>query len=85
MRAKPSLLLSAPRGLLRLVTVALFASAVSGCVVVPKNRRQFLADPTMLTAEDPLEAKARDKLHNTREAASGGNGQPAGGGCACGN
>jgi hypothetical protein len=57
--------------------------ALSACVVVPQNRRQYLADPTMQS--DPLESKARDKLHTTREAASGGNGQPAGGGCGCGN
>lgn len=57
----------------------------AGCVVVPQNRRRYLADPTMQLVDDPLEAKARDKLHTTREAASGGNGQPAGGGCACGN
>ncbi len=56
---------------------------LSGCVVVPQNRRRYLADPTM--SGDPLEQRARDKLHNTREAASGGNGLPAGGGCSCGN
>ncbi|NUP05909.1 MAG: DUF4266 domain-containing protein [Polyangiaceae bacterium] len=39
----------------------------------------------MQLVDDPLEARARDKVHTTREAASGGNGQPAGGGCACGN
>jgi hypothetical protein len=62
---------------------ALSTTLLSGCVVVPQNRRQYLADPTMQT--DPLEARARDKLHTSREAASGGNGQPAGGGCGCGN
>lgn len=70
---------------LLLLLAALASAATSGCVVVPKNRRRYLADPTMLPAEDSLEAKARDKLHTTREAAAGGNGQPAGGGCACGN
>ncbi|MFO0613807.1 MAG: DUF4266 domain-containing protein [Polyangiaceae bacterium] len=62
---------------------ALLAPLLGGCVVVPQNRRQYLADPTMQS--DPLEARARDKLHTSREAASGGNGQPAGGGCGCGN
>lgn len=71
---------------LRLVLLLLIVLPTGiGCVVVPQNRRRYLADPTMLPVEDPLESKARDKLHTTREAASGGNGQPAGGGCACGN
>jgi len=62
----------------------LLAAELGGCVVVPQNRRRYLADPTMLP-DDPLETRARDKLHTSREAASGGNGQPAGGGCGCGN
>jgi hypothetical protein len=62
----------------------LLGSELAGCVVVPQNRRRYLADPTMV-ADDPLETRARDKLHTSREAASGGNGQPAGGGCGCGN
>jgi len=66
--------------ILGLVTAS---STLAGCVVVPQNRRQYLADPTMQS--DPLESRARDKLHTSREAASGGNGQPAGGGCGCGN
>ena len=70
-----------------LVSALLLATVpvAAGCVVVPQNRRRYLADPTMLPVEDALETKARDKLHTTREAASGGNGQPAGGGCSCGN
>ena len=70
---------------LRTIVVLLLLATLTGCVVVPQNRRRYLADPTMAPVEDPLEAKARDKLHTTREAASGGNGQPAGGGCSCGN
>lgn len=72
-------------GVARLSFCLLIGSLGVGCVVVPQNRRRYLADPTMLPTDDPLEARARDKLHTTREAASGGNGQPAGGGCACGN
>src|SRR5689334_3348144 len=70
--------------MVRGAVVALFAMELAGCVVVPQNRRRYLADPTMLP-DDPLEARARDKLHTSREGASGGNGQPAGGGCGCGN
>lgn len=65
------------------LVILLLAATGTGCVVVPQNRRRYLADPTM--SPDVLEEKARDKLHTSREAASGGNGQPAGGGCGCGN
>lgn len=59
-----------------------FVVSAAGCAIVPQNRRQHLADPTMQLTEDPLGAKAKHKLHTTREGASGGNGEPAG---ACGN
>lgn len=57
----------------------------AGCALVPQNRRGFLADPTMQLTEDPLEAKAKRKLYMAREGAAGGDGEPAGGGCACSN
>ncbi len=63
----------------------LLAVTLGGCVVVPQNRRRYLADPTMQTVDEPLETRAREKLHTAREAAAGGNGQPAGGGCGCSN
>ncbi len=69
--------------LARLCLVALLGAHLSGCVVVPQKRRRFIADPTM--QDDPLEQRARGKLHRSREGASGGRGQPAGGGCACTN
>lgn len=55
----------------------------AGCVVVPQNRRKVLADPMMRFQTDALEAHAHQKLYTTREAAAGGDGEPAGGGCAC--
>jgi len=64
--------------------VVMLVVMATGCVVVPQNRRRYLADPTMQD-EGALEARARAKLHTSREGASGGNGQPAGGGCACSN
>ena len=70
---------------IRWMLVAAAALELAGCVVVPQNRRRYLADPTMQLADDPLEARARDKLHTAREAAAGGNGEPAGGGCGCSN
>jgi Domain of unknown function (DUF4266) len=58
-------------------------AASAGCVVVPQNRRKHLADPMMRFQTDALDAHAHQKLYNTREAAAGGDGAPAGGGCAC--
>ena len=63
------------------IVVALVGAA--GCVVVPQNRRKYLADPMMRFQTDALEAHAHQKLYSTREAAAGGDGEPAGGGCAC--
>ena len=57
--------------------------AASGCVVVPQNRRKHLADPLMRFQNDAMEAHAHQKLYGSREAAAGGDGSPAGGGCAC--
>jgi hypothetical protein len=59
--------------------------ASMGCAVVPQNRRQYLADPTMQPNECPLEAQAKRKYRTAREGASGGDGQSAGGGCGCSN
>jgi hypothetical protein len=58
---------------------------LAGCVVVPQNRRRYLADPTMQAEDSELEARARRKQHTSREGAGGGDGEPAGGGCGCGN
>jgi hypothetical protein len=69
------------RLLAALVLAALAAGA--GCVVVPQNRRKHLADPMMRFQSDGLEAHAHSKLYGSREAAAGGDGMPAGGGCAC--
>jgi hypothetical protein len=69
------------------VALIVLASVIGGsaCAIVPKNRRRYLADPTMQASESPLEDRARRKLHTTREGAAGGDGEPAGGGCGCGN
>jgi hypothetical protein len=56
---------------------------LGGCVVVPQNRRAKLADPLMRFEEDGLDAHRRSKFYTTREAAAGGDGTPAGGGCGC--
>lgn len=56
---------------------------LSGCVVVPQNRRAKLADPMMDPSGAPLDARRRQKFYSTREGAAGGDGVTAGGGCAC--
>ena len=56
---------------------------VSGCAIVPQNRRVHLADPIMSFEEDPLETHKKSKFYSTREGAAGGDGAVAGGGCAC--
>ena len=74
------------KGVLGLVMVALLgavAAGTSGCVVVPQNRRKHLADPMMRFEDDALDAHRRQKFYTTREAAAGGDGMPAGGGCGC--
>jgi Domain of unknown function (DUF4266) len=58
-------------------------AGASGCVMVPQNRRKRLADPMMRFEEDALDAHRRQKFYMTREAAAGGDGTPAGGGCGC--
>jgi hypothetical protein len=64
---------------------AAFAFGTIGCVVVPQNRREYLADPTMQLQDDPLEARSNRKLWTAREGAAGGDAKPAGGGCGCSN
>ena len=71
------------RWLTLVLTVGLFAACAGGCVVVPQNRRKHLADPMMRFDDDALEAHRKQKFYSTREAAAGGDGTPAGGGCGC--
>ena len=66
-----------------LLLFLLLALSTASCAVVPQNRRAKLADPMMSFSEDALEAHRKTKLYTTREAAAGGDGLAAGGGCAC--
>lgn len=59
------------------------ACGASGCVLVPQNRRAVLSDPLMQLDPDGTEAYRKTKFYSTREAAAGGDGTPAGGGCGC--
>lgn len=70
----------------RVLAVMTAASiALAGCAIVPKNRRQHLADPTMDPNSETLRDREHGKIHGTREGAAGGDGEPAGGGCGCSN
>jgi hypothetical protein len=57
--------------------------ALGGCAVVPQNRRAKFADPLLKSSDDALDAHRQRKLYTTREAAAGGDGKRAGGGCSC--
>jgi hypothetical protein len=69
--------------LARAGALALLAFALTGCVIVPQNRRGRLADPLMNLRDDPLDGYRRQKVYTTREGAAGGDGASAGGGCSC--
>ena len=56
---------------------------VSGCALVPQNRRAHLADPMMQFSVDATETHRKQKFYSTREGAAGGDGAVAGGGCGC--
>ena len=66
-------------------TLIVIVLATASCAIVPRNRRQHLADPTMQPNEDVLRDRAHAKIHGAREGAAGGDGEPAGGGCGCSN
>ncbi len=68
---------------MRALACVLLAVTLSGCVVVPQNRRGRLADPLMNLQDEPLDAYRRQKVYTTREGAAGGDGTSAGGGCSC--
>ena len=79
----PSLDYDAP--MIRTLWVLVLVCFLAACRMVPRNRRQHLADPTMQPDDDVLRDKAKAKLHTAREGAAGGDGEPAGGGCGCSN
>jgi starvation-inducible outer membrane lipoprotein len=66
------------------VKLALVLTVVlTGCAIVPQNRRGKLADPIMQLSDDATETYRKQKLYTTREGAAGGDGTTAGGGCGC--
>jgi hypothetical protein len=71
----------------RLVVVAVGLACASvlatGCAIVPQNRREKLSDPMMSIGDEATDGYRKHKLYDTREAAAGGDGAVAGGGCGC--
>lgn len=69
-----------------LIIVALAVSVLcSACSVEPwvkPYEREFLADPIMSFARDPISDKHRQHVFEVRESARGAEGS-AGGGCGC--
>jgi len=72
------------RTLVALASCLVFASTLPACVVVPRYAREWVSNPAMDSSGDALAQRSLRKLHGTREAAAGGDGLAAGGGCACG-
>lgn len=72
-----------PRVLVALVLLAL--PGVSACAIVPRYQREAFANPAMDPQATALEDRSLAKLRGSREVAAGGDGRPAGGGCACSN
>ncbi len=70
------------RGTSALLLAALSLS-LGACAVVPQNRRAHFAEPMLDRPDEPLDRHRQRKLYTTREAAAGGDGKPAGGGCSC--
>ncbi len=75
---------SFPRAMLVSSLTCLLCVVAPGCVLVPRYAREHVTDPAMDPASDALGSRELRKLHWAREGAAGGDGAPAGGGCACG-
>lgn len=65
--------------------VALSLVVATGCAIVPRYQREAFANPAMDPMATALEDRSLGKLRGSREVAAGGDGRPAGGGCACSN
>ena len=67
---------------MRIVTLAIAAALLGGCVEVAPYQRGYLARPGMALDPSPGTAKALEKTYSAKEAASGG-ASVGGGGCGC--
>jgi hypothetical protein len=67
---------------IRLLAIALVASVLGGCVLVPATRRETLSKRCMQFQEDADELVLENHLVDSREGSSGARGA-RGGGCGC--
>jgi len=65
------------------VALALLALATSACQTVEFYEKEAFSDPVMRLDEDPTLTHLRQKVYYSREGATGGIGDSAGGGCGC--
>ncbi len=56
---------------------------MAGCRNVQPIQRQYHAHRFMALSPDPIQEGFEDKVFESREAAAGGKGATAGGGCGC--
>jgi hypothetical protein len=76
---------SSPRASLLVLVIATLVAGAAGCAIVPRYQREAFANPAMDPQATALEDRSLGKLRGSREVAGGGDGRPAGGGCACSN
>lgn len=72
-----------PSPLPRAIAALALAFACSACVTVQPHERQYLAQPDMDPAGNPLEENFYSHVESAREGGFGGHGA-SGGGCGCG-
>jgi hypothetical protein len=63
--------------------LAILMAAASGCRGPAYYEKKAFVNPVMRTEPDRGETHLRQKVHYSREAAIGGIGETAGGGCGC--
>ena len=59
------------------------ALLLGGCRNVPPIQRQYHAHRFMALSPDPVRESFEERVFESREAAAGGRGKSAGGGCGC--
>lgn len=56
---------------------------LGGCRNITPIQRQYHAHPFMALSPNPVQEAFEEKVFESREAAAGGRGKSAGGGCGC--
>ncbi len=66
----------------RVLTIIMFALALSSCTVVKEYQKVYINDPDMILSATKME-RFETTFQVYREAAAGANGGKSGGGCGC--